>query len=125
MSARTDTNPKDLLGIKKCPLRYVPCALKITAAPAMAEGARKYGPYNWRQKKVQYSIYLEAIERHLNALIDGQDADPATGIHHESSIAANIAIVTDARAMGCLIDDRSGTGAAPILLAEQDKSNAS
>jgi hypothetical protein len=123
MSDRTDTNPKDLLGVKKCPLRFVPAALKITAAPAMAEGARKYGPYNWREKKVQYTIYLEAIERHLNALIDGEDRDPKTGIHHESHIAANIGIVADARAMGCLIDDRSGAGAAPILLAEQDKTD--
>lgn len=118
-----ETNPKDLVGAKKCPLRYVPCALKITAAPALAEGARKYGPYNWRQKKVQYTIYLEAIERHLSALLDGQDLDPATGISHESSIAANIGIVADARALGRLIDDRTGAGAAPILLAEQDKTN--
>ena len=117
------TNPKDLLGVKKCPLRLVPPALEIIAAPAMAEGAAKYGSYNLRGNKVQYSIYLEAIKRHLLALMDREDIT-STGVHHLSHIAANVGIVADAMYGDNLIDDRPPAGPAPKMLAEQDKTAA-
>ena len=46
-------NPKDLLGASKPQLHLVPPALTIWVAKAMENGAMKFGPYNWRDKKVR------------------------------------------------------------------------
>jgi hypothetical protein len=119
------TNPKDLLGVKKAPLRFVPPALMIEVAPAMANGAAKYGPYNWRDKHVKASIYGEAIERHLFAWMDGEDLAPDSGVKHLAHIGACIAIILDAEAHGALIDDRAHGGPAAALLAAQDHAGAS
>lgn len=117
-----DVNPKDLIGVTKSPLRFVPPALSIFVAPAMADGARKYTWFNWRKKKVRYSIYIEAIERHLLALKDGEDFASDSGIHHMAHIGANVAIIADAMAGGHLIDDRPDVaGPASKMLAEQSK----
>lgn len=112
-------NPKDLLGIKKARLDLVPPSLAISAAPAMALGAAKYGPYNWRTSAVKLSVYLGAIQRHLDAFRDGQDLDPESGYSHLGHAAAGLAIITDAAAIGMLIDDRPPAGGAAKLLAEQ------
>lgn len=117
----TEANPKDLVGVTKSPLRFVPPALTIFVAPAMADGARKYTWFNWRKKKVRYSIYIEAIERHLLALKDGEDYASDSGIHHLAHIGANVGIVADAMAGGNLIDDRPDPGPAPRMLAAQAK----
>ena len=117
------TNPKDLLGIKKAPLHLVPSALGIWVSQIFKMSAIKYGPFNWREKKVKRSIYLDAIERHLIALKDGQDRDTESGQPHEAHIAANCAILLEARAIGNLVDDmtwKSGPG--PDLLKQvEDK----
>ena len=63
-----DTNPKDRLGIKKAPLFFIPNVARIFMGLAFVEGARKYGAFNWRKKKVRRSVYIEAIDRHLIAL---------------------------------------------------------
>src|SRR5258708_2704701 len=64
------TNPKDLLGVKKVRLGLLPAATRIYGALAMENGAFKYGPFNWRDKKIRLTIYLDAIERHLLAYRD-------------------------------------------------------
>lgn len=115
------TNPKDLLGVKKAPLRFVPPALVIEVAPAMANGAAKYGAYNWRDKHVKASIYAEAIQRHLYAWMDGENLATDSGVKHLAHIGACIAILLDAEAHGALIDDRAHGGPAAALLAAQDK----
>lgn len=114
-----EANPKDTLGIKKSRLDLVPPALAIAAAPAMALGASKYGPYNWREKAVKATVYVGAMERHLAAYKDGQTTDPESGFSHLGHIAACIGILEDARAIGKLIDDRPLAGGAPTLLEEQ------
>lgn len=119
-----ESNPKDLLGIKKAPLRLVPPALAIGVAPAMALGASKYGPYNWREKAVRLSVYLEAIDRHLAAFKDGQTYDEESGASHLSHVGACLAIIMDADAIDKLIDDRPTPGGAAKLLKEQDASQA-
>lgn len=115
-------NPKDLVGAKKAPLRYVPPALAIGAAPAMEEGALKYGPFNWREQPVSMVTYIEAIERHLNALKDGQDNAADSGHSHLGHIAANVSILLDAKAYGSLLDDRFHPGPAADMLRALDKS---
>jgi hypothetical protein len=114
------TNPKDALGVRKAPLRFVPPALAILASDAMADGARKYGPFNWRETSVRLSVYLEAAQRHLEAYRDGQDRAEDSGYLHLSHAAACLAIIADADALGMLIDDRPAPGPAAAMLAERD-----
>lgn len=118
-----ETNPKDLLGIRKAPLHLVPSALVIWVSQIFKGSAVKYGPFNWRKKKVKKSIYIDAIERHLIALKEGQDLDTESGHPHEAHIAANCGIMLDAKAIGNLVDDMTwASGPGPDLLkAVEDK----
>lgn len=111
-----DRNPKDILGLQKARLGLVPPALLIHVAPVMKLGADKYGPYNWRSKRVLRSIYLEAAMRHLLAAQDGSWADPGSGCPHEAHAAACMAILLDAKESGNLIDDIPEGGPASRLL---------
>lgn len=116
------TNPKDLLGVKKVPMNLLPAAGRIEGARGMAHGAAKYGPYNWREKKIKMSIYLDAIERHLVALYDGEDTADDSGVSHLGHIIAGASILCDAKEFGNLIDDRPAPGPAGKLLARYDES---
>ncbi len=110
------TNPKDLEGNKKPPISLVPPSAIIHLAEAFKEGARKYGPYNWRTKKVQAMIYLDAILRHALAVIDGEDIDPESGKHHLDGLMASAAVYIDALETGNLIDNRPTKGVAGELI---------
>lgn len=114
----TGENPKDRLGLKKPPLRLVPPAALLYMAKVMGLGAAKYGPYNWRQKKVRYTVYLEAAMRHILSALDGEEIDPESGQPHVAHAAACMAIVLDAKATGNLVDDRPTPGVAAKLIAE-------
>jgi hypothetical protein len=111
-----DLNPKDRLGMKKVPMTLLPAVGRILGAMAMADGARKYGPYNWRTKKVRMSIYLDAIERHLAALFDGEDFAPDSKVHHLGHVIACASIIADAASIGQLVDDRPTKGNAANAL---------
>jgi hypothetical protein len=112
------TNPKDLLGVKKPQLHLVPRSLIIRVAQAMADGARKYGPFNWRTKGVRASIYVDAAERHLGQWFDGEECAKDSGVPHLAHAAACIGILIDAEATGNLVDDRPTPGAASKLIEE-------
>lgn len=114
-------NPKDLVGAKKAPLALVPPALVIGAAEAMAVGAEKYGPYNWRAYPVQVMTYVEAAMRHLLAFADGQDDAEDTGVHHLKHVVAGMGILLDSIALGTAEDNRPMKGPAADLLRQQDK----
>ena len=109
-------NPKDRAGSKKPPLHLIPSAAEITESLAMAHGAKKYGAFNWRWKKVKASIYIAAALRHLVQWFDGQDEDPETGVSHLAHARACLGILLDAMSLDQMIDDRPGTGAAPVLI---------
>lgn len=112
------TNPKDRIGLTKPPLRLVPPAALIYMSRVMGLGADKYGPYNWREKAVRRTVYLEAALRHLLQALDGEDIDTESGMPHEAHAASCMAIVLDALAYGNLIDDRPVAGPAATLIAE-------
>lgn len=112
-------NPKDRIGLTKSPLHLVPPALAITVAPPMADGAAKYGAYNWRDEAVSLSVYLAAALRHIYAFMDGEDNAPDSGHDHLAHAAACMAIIFDARSIGQLIDDRPTRGAAAELIRSQ------
>jgi hypothetical protein len=113
-----DHNPKTAAGASKVPLHLVPPSAKHFLAQAMLAGARKYGPYNWRDASISVSVYRAAAERHWDAFWDGQDLDPETGNHHVAHAMACCGIMLDAWSIGRLIDDRPSAGAAARLQAE-------
>lgn len=99
-------NPKDMIGARKLPIGLVPDTLVAFAATAFAEGALKYGRFNWRVAGVRASIYNDAMERHRMRWWNGEDADPATRVKHLASIIACAGILLDAELNGMLTDDR-------------------
>ena len=111
-----DTNPKDLLGVKKPPISLIPSAGLLHEAMAMKNGAIKYGPFNFREKKVQALIYADAAMRHLLAWIDGEEVAEDSGVHHLGHARACLSILLDAQECGNLIDNRPKPGAASRLI---------
>ena len=112
------TNPKDLIGMTKPALGLVPPAAIIHLAKAMQNGAEKYGPYNWRENKVQLMVYIHAALRHLMQALDGEDVAEDSGVLHLAHAGACISIVLDALETGNLVDDRPLPGAASRLIKE-------
>lgn len=114
-SALPDNNPKTAQGVTKIALNLVPPSVKHYLAKAFADGARKYGAYNWRDKKVSASIYYAALQRHMDAWWDGEDIAEDSKIEHLAHAAACVGILIDAYTSGNLIDDRPTKGAAARL----------
>jgi hypothetical protein len=114
------TNPKDLIGSTKLPLNLVPDTLAIYAVMAFAEGASKYGAFNWRIAGVRFSIYMAAHDRHQKKMWNGEWADPKTKVPHIASMIACLAIVADARECGKLTDDRPPSVDIPCLIDEAE-----
>lgn len=104
--ASKPTNPKDALAVAKLPLHLVPDTIEAYAALAFAEGASKYGAYNWRVAGVLASVYHSALKRHLASWHNGEEADPVTGVPHLASVIACAGILLDAQLCGKLTDDR-------------------
>jgi len=104
--AGKQSNPKDAIGSTKLALGLVPDTLVVAAAMAFTEGATKYGRFNWRVAGVRASIYHDALRRHLAKWWNGEECDPQTGVPHLASVAACVAILLDAAALGKLTDDR-------------------
>jgi hypothetical protein len=111
-------NPKEAIGSRKVPLHLVPRVAKHFLALALEDGARKYGPYNWRNAGITLSTYIAAAERHLDALWDGENVAPDSNIHHLAHAMACCAIALDAMTLGKLVDDRPPAGKSPKLQAE-------
>lgn len=115
------TNPKDLIGVKKVQLNLVPPSSIIYQALAMEDGAKKYGPYNWRENKVIASIYVAAALRHLQAWYDGEEVAADSQKPHLAHALACLGIIVDAKETGNLVDDRPKPGAASQLIAKWEK----
>lgn len=101
------TNPKDLLGIKKCDLSLLPPIAIYHASHAMNDGAFKYGPYNWRGNAVRALVYIAAASRHILRWACGETYTSDTGVHNLGCAMACLAILLDAEATGNLVDDRA------------------
>src|SRR5438445_6184719 len=115
------TNPKDLVGINKPRLYTVPPASVVYQALAMQNGAEKYGAYNWREKKVVASIYVDATLRHLYAWLDGEENASDSNLPHLAHALACLGIIVDAKETGNLVDDRPKPGATGALIERYTK----
>ena len=118
MTCYKDNNPKTLVGASKVPLHLVPPSAKHFLAEALGDGARKYGPYNWRDSKISISTYKAAMERHMDAFWDGEDYAADSGVHHVAHAMACCALILDAMGIDMLVDDRPTPGATPVLQKE-------
>jgi hypothetical protein len=99
-------DPKGAAGALKPQLQLLPPTFNREVAKALSLGAAKYGPWNWRENKVEIMTYLAAMKRHIDCLIDGEDIDLESGAHHLGHVAASCAIVLDAQKCNTLIDNR-------------------
>lgn len=112
-------NPKDLFGAKKVSISKLPAVAVAHAAHAMMDGAQKYGAYNWRDKAVIASIYVDAAHRHIDNYFEGQRRAKDSEVHHLGHAIACLAIILDAEETGNLIDDRpEGDGVADRVFDE-------
>lgn len=103
-----DDNPKSQYGIKKAPtLSVIPASAILVLGQVMALGASKYGRFNYREKNVAATVYIDAMMRHLVAWSAGQDTDPESNVSHLGHVLACASILLDAQEAGCLVDDRS------------------
>jgi hypothetical protein len=109
-----DMNPKDKLGAAKPQMHLIPVGAMAAVARVMELGAKKYGPYNWRSKKVRKLVYAAAALRHLFAWIGGETLDPESGQSHLAHVAACMLIVLDAEQHGMAADDREWIKAPPL-----------
>lgn len=107
MNPTPSLDPKGEAGAKKTPLQLLPPYALAQTALAHAEGARRYGPWNWRTNQVCATTYIGAILRHLTAWQDGEDIDADSGLSHIAKIGACCNILLDAGHCGTLVDDRS------------------
>lgn len=106
-----DGNPKTAMGAKKPDLSVVPPSAELHMALAMMNGAKKYGPFNWRESPISARPYIAAARRHLLAYLDGEDFSADTEeeglpVHHLAHVMACCAILLDATEIGTLNDDR-------------------
>lgn len=114
-------NPKKAFGDKKPPLGQMPLVALIHATLALYDGKGKYGNRNWRKNHVEAQTYVEAILRHCLLWANGEDYARDTGVHNLGGVLASAAILLDAEANGCLIDNRVKSQAACDLLHSAEK----
>lgn len=101
-----NTNPKDVIGVTKSPTHLVPKPFLHAVGLALLEGALKYGANNWRVAGVRYSVYYDALQRHLSSWWEGEYLDPDSGLPHIVKAAACLAILFDSTLVGNANDDR-------------------
>jgi hypothetical protein len=95
-----DDNPKTVYGMAKPSVFNLPPNALLEIGEVMAFGAKKYGRFNWREKRVSFSVYYDAAMRHLFAIRDGQKLDPER--KHAAHVAACMMIILDADDRGNL-----------------------
>lgn len=119
------SNPKDILAAneQRVLLHLIPSPALIKMALALMDGAKKYGPYNWRKEGVSATTYISAAQRHIAAWLDGEEDAADSGAHHLGHALACLAIILDGQAVGNLVDDRPATAPTAALL-EREKNQA-
>jgi hypothetical protein len=65
----------------------------IEGIKAMEFGAKKYGDHAWKTAGVSKQEFLDALERHLLALKQGESHAPDSQVHHLGHIIANASII--------------------------------
>lgn len=93
--SRRVIDKKATAGSQKPQLHLMPPTAMIQCCKAFSDGAKKYGPFNWRDKKLDRDVYFGAILRHTFALMDGEACASDSGLNHLAHIMATCAILLD------------------------------
>lgn len=101
------SNPKDALSIRKWrQFSCIPLSVISEIGVGMLEGARKYGPFNWRQGGARSSVYVDAALGHIMQWQEGEDIDADSGLSHITKAITSLVVLRDAMLQGVLVDDR-------------------
>ena len=103
---KKDTNPKDIIGMKKAPMSTLSCPVLFEMGLGMLEGARKYGRHNYRAMGVSATVYYDAAMGHLMDWFEGEDIDPDSGMSHVTKAMTALVVLRDSMLMENWIDDR-------------------
>lgn len=103
---KKDTNPKDVIGVRKAPISTLSCQVLFEMGLGMLEGARKYGRHNYRALGVSATVYYDAAIGHLMDWWEGEDIDPDSGLSHVTKALASLMVLRDSMLMGNWKDDR-------------------
>jgi len=101
-----ETNPKDVIGMKKAPLSTLSGPVLFEMGLGMLEGARKYGRQNYRVMGVSASVYYDAAMGHLIDWFEGEDIDEDSGLSHVTKALTTLLTLRDSMLMGNWVDDR-------------------
>lgn len=71
----------------------VPAEMIMAVAEVFTEGAARYSPWNWLEHPADWSVYISAHDRHMNAWKLRQDHDPQTGMWELAHAIANLSIL--------------------------------
>lgn len=104
-------NPKDAVASAKPDMSLVSEAMMHAIIAALANGAKKYGRFNWRVTPIRAMVYTAAAVRHIKAWEAGEDQAADSGVHHLDHAIASLCIMRDAAAHGTLRDDRDARSA--------------
>lgn len=101
-------NPKDVAARKsgKPQLSLVEPALKAGVAYAMKDGVEKYGLRNYLYKPILIRTYTDALQRHIDDFVNGEEWASDSGVHHLDHAAACLNVLMGALSYGVAIDDR-------------------
>ena len=90
-------------------LRYglIPPEATEELAKVLTYGAKKYKSNNWK-KAEDFSRYIDALYRHLEAWRGGQEFDEESGLSHLSHALTNIAFLIWEEKHKVSMDNRSG-----------------
>lgn len=83
---------------KKSRLDLIPPKGLLEVGHVMRFGAEKYGEHNWKlfaKEEGWKGRYLAAAMRHLVAILDGEELDPESGLHHAAHAASNTLMLLD------------------------------
>lgn len=99
-------NPKRTAGSRKSPTSCVPWSVVMEIGLGMSEGRFRYKGFNWRETPIQASDYIDALNRHMAAWIEGEDIDRDSGLSHITKAITTLVVLRDAMMYGTMIDDR-------------------
>jgi hypothetical protein len=87
-------------------MSLLPRAGKIAAVKAFEVGLNKYGRDAWRKNPMEWSRVIDAAQRHLDALAEGEDFDAQDGQPHEGAVIACMMFLAEYRISNPELDDR-------------------
>lgn len=91
--------------VGKAPYHLIAPELLAGVAKVLAFGASKYDERNW-ERGMEWSRVFSALQRHIWAWHEGEEADPETGFSHLDHVACNIMFLMAYEKRGLGIDNR-------------------